>query len=149
MAAARRSTATTPAARRMVTPIFWTGPTPREGVVDGPGQSGGHHLLVPGVALAALGPLEVRGRDPAGVGQDVGDDGDLRLGQDLVAASGVVGPLAASTTTDAFRALATSDVDGPFEGGGDDQLGVDPQSRRPRRWPGPVEPRPPTPVRVT
>src|SRR5271168_614728 len=40
--------------------------------------------LGPEVAHAVLHPLEVAGRDAAGVGKDVGDDEDALVGEDLI-----------------------------------------------------------------
>ncbi len=45
-------------------------------------QPFGDGLFLPGVALLALRPLEVRRRHPTGVGEDVGDDDDAPLVQD-------------------------------------------------------------------
>ena len=43
-----------------------------------------HFLLFPEVAVAVLDPFEVRRRDAAGVGEDVGNDEDAALVQLLV-----------------------------------------------------------------
>ena len=77
MAAATRSTATTWAAVRMLTPSVWArAHTSVNAVSMRCAQPLGHHLVVPRVALLGLGPLEVAGRHAPGVGQDVGHDHD-------------------------------------------------------------------------
>jgi len=55
-----------------------------EGVDDDGFQFLVDALLVPVEALAILDPLEVGDGDPAGVGEDVGEDADVAVGQDVV-----------------------------------------------------------------
>ena len=46
------------------------------------------HRFLPEVALAVLHPLEVGGGDAAGVGQNVGHDEDVLVGEDVVGGGG-------------------------------------------------------------
>ena len=57
-----------------------------------------HFLFRPEVPVAVLHPLEVGRRHAAAVGEDVRHDEDAALVEDGCCASGVVGPLAPSTT---------------------------------------------------
>ena len=82
----------------------------------------GHDVVLPGHPLAVLGPLEVRRRHPAGVGEDVGDDHDAAAPR-IGSASVVVGPLAASTTTLGRQHLRDLGGDDATECSRDEHLG--------------------------
>ncbi len=73
--------------------------------------------------LEALNPLEVADGHPAGVAQDVGDDGDVPLVEDLVGLRrrGAVGPLGHDLRLDLRRVVAG---DGLLQGGGDQDVAL-------------------------
>ncbi len=83
-----------------------------------------HFLLGPEVAVTVLDPLEVRGGDAAGVGQDVGHHEHAALVQRLWA-SGVVGPLAPSMTILALIEPCVVGGDLVLERGGHEDVHVE------------------------
>ena len=78
-------------------------------------------VLGPEVAHAVLHPLEVAGGDAAGVGEDVGDDEDVLVGEDVVGdgGGGAVGAFAEDAAVEAVGVPAGDDV---FGGRGDEDL---------------------------